>query len=229
MERPKQNALSSQENRGRWKKLLLIILLAAAALTFLVLRLAPIGDRTITLTALNKKSDLGEGTEIWLKSVLIDGVETAPEDVLEGTWVSENGYYKWRDFDQADGMTDSLTMTVPAGTDVDFLFESNRWRGVVRVHDGYIIQGLYDVNCWSSSDEGDHLISYREVRMAPGPIRVIRLLMIYLVCGLAFMWIRDAKRASRLKRVAERKALENRSYDTTKEMREKDEGRAPDE
>ena len=43
MERPKQNALSSQENRGRWKKLLLIILLAAAALTFLVLRLAPIG------------------------------------------------------------------------------------------------------------------------------------------------------------------------------------------
>ena len=127
MERLKQNALSPQKGRGKLKRLLPIILLAAAGLAFLVLRFAPIGGRTITLTALNEKSDLGEGTEIWLKSVLIDGEEMAPEDVLEGTWVSENGYYKWRDFDQADGMTDSLTMTLPAGTDVDFLFESNRW------------------------------------------------------------------------------------------------------
>lgn len=158
---------------------------------YTVLRLAPIGERTITVRALDKESDIGKGTEIWIESVTVNGEEKAPEDVFSGTWITEDGLYGWRNYDQPEGMTGTLTATFPAGTDVDIRFHTNKWQGIVRIKDGYLIKNQYDVDCWSDSEEKDQTVSYLDKRMPLSVIRVLRVLLVYAVIWLAVVIIRD--------------------------------------
>lgn len=181
----------------RWKICLLLALCAAAVVAYNVLRFAPIGERTITVRPLDKLSDTGQGTEIWIKRLLVDGVERPPEEVFSGTWICEDGYYLWRNYDQAEGMTDSLTASFPAGTEVDIVFQSNVWRGIVRVTDGYVIPAPYDVNCWSDNTKDTGEVSYLRARMSPGIIRAIRVVLVYVFIWLAVVCIRAIRRKRR--------------------------------
>lgn len=169
-----------------------IVLLCAAALLllYIILRFAPIGERTLTVKALDKKSDIGQGSEIWIKSVVIDGVETPPEEVFSGTWLSDEGYLKWRNYDMPEGATDTLTATFPSGTEVDIRFQTNKWRGIARVKDGYILRSIYDVDCWSDTEAGDQLAYYRDRRMSLGIIRALRVVLIYVLIWAAVVLIR---------------------------------------
>ena len=165
--------------------------IAILTLVYTFLRQAPIGERTITLTARGEQESVADGSEIWLRRVEIDGKEYAPEEVFTGKWIEEKGYYVWRDFDQPEGMTDSLKATFPGDADVDMYFESNRWRGILRVQDGCILPRLYRVNCYRDTGAEDELISYKQTRMAPGILRAARLLLFYATAWILITEIRQ--------------------------------------
>lgn len=64
---------------------ILLVMAVAIGIVFLV---QVDKERTITIRALDQRRDAAEGSEIWIKSVVVDGVEHSPEEVYSSlrTW-----------------------------------------------------------------------------------------------------------------------------------------------
>ena len=125
-------------------------------------------DTVFSVKALNSRNESAEGSEIWIKSVVVDGVEQAPETVFSWGWIIEDGCLKWRDHDQPEGLTDAVYATIPGRHDVDILFQSNKWRGVAEVRKGTHITSIYNIDCYSDSETEDTVLSFREGRILSG-------------------------------------------------------------
>lgn len=169
----------------RW---MIPVLLPVGAVISVFLFLQITEGQTITVRAAHQKNRAAEGMEVWIKSVTADGKEYAPEDVFSSGWLSENGYLKWRNYKQPDGMTDSISAVFPAGADVDILFETNKWRGIAEVQEGKWFSRIYQVDCYSDSETVDrNWVSYRTSRTSSnfhvsGMIKLLCLLV--LLCAM---------------------------------------------
>lgn len=111
-------------------------------------------DAPFTIKALGEKNAAAKGSEIWIKSVVIDGKEYKPEQLFSEGWINENSYLKWRNYDQPFEMKDTIFAAVPRGKDIDILFDSNKWRGQVLVQRGQVLS--YVIDCYSNSDRADN-------------------------------------------------------------------------
>lgn len=157
---------------------------AAMALGFGVfLAINKSGEQIITITALNSKNPSAEGTEIWLKSVVVDGVEHLPEEVFSSGWLTENGWLKWRNYDTPEGISSSITATLPAGSDVDIVFQTNKWRGLAEVKRGSFVSLVYRIDCWSATDRQDVMVNSSESSVFSG-IRVTGTVMFIAFLGV---------------------------------------------
>lgn len=126
------------------------------------------GDNTVAVKALNEKNNAAEGSEIRIRAVVIDGVEHAPEDYFSQGWLSEDGCLKWRNYDQPEGMSDTIYATFPKDADTDILFETNKWRGVAQVTQSGLVSFVYDVDCYSESEDNSNILSYQVAKSFSG-------------------------------------------------------------
>ena len=129
------------------------ILLVIAAIFCISLCFWQNVGESFTIKALGEKISAAEGSEIWIKSVVVDGVEHKPEQFFSEGWIHENGYLKWRNYDQPFQVDNTITATFPKGKNIDILFDSNKWRGQVLVQRGNIFS--YVIDCYSNSDKAD--------------------------------------------------------------------------
>lgn len=121
----------------------------------------------LEIRALDQKNSSAEGTEVWLQSVRIDGVDYAPEDIFSEGWFSEKGYLKWRSYDQPFELSRSITANIPAEAMVDLIFDTCKWRGLVEVKRSKAFS--FSIDCYTDSDyEVGRNVSYLESRSLDG-------------------------------------------------------------
>lgn len=87
----------------------------------------------ITIAATGDKNSLSEGTEIWIKQVIVDGKSYSPKKLFKGTWIIKNDEVGWRDYDKPEGLENYINGNIPVGKDRKIVFESNKYRGIVDV------------------------------------------------------------------------------------------------
>lgn len=108
-------------------------------------------ERTITITALNQTNDAAQGNEIWLKTVIVNGEEKSAKDVFSQGWIDEDGYLKWRSYDQIEGMKSSISAKFDIEDKIELVFDSNKWRGKAEIKDGFKVM---TVDCFQELETG---------------------------------------------------------------------------
>lgn len=136
-------------------------------------------ENYLEIRALDQKNGVSEGTEVWLQSVKIDGVDYAPEEIFSGGWIAEDGFLKWRGYDQPFELNHSIKAEIPADAEVDLLFDTCKWRGLVEVRQSKVISIVID--CYSDGGREDgKTVSYLEKRSLAG-IRINGKVMFILI------------------------------------------------
>lgn len=84
----------------------------------------------ITITATGEKNEKSEGTEVWVKGVVVDGKWYEADEIFENKWIGrDNCLLGWREYDQPNNFTNTLNGKVPQGKKRELIFEGNKWRG----------------------------------------------------------------------------------------------------
>lgn len=108
--------------------------LAIALILFSVQQIAerePSND--LIITALNEKNEASDGSEIWLMEVRVNGESHPPSEYFGESWIRKNNTLIWRSYDQKEGMPDSISAQFDSGTDVELIFQTNKWRGIAQI------------------------------------------------------------------------------------------------
>ena len=87
----------------------------------------------ITITATGDKNPASEGSEVWIKDIIVDGKSYSPKKFFKGTWIIKNNEVGWKDYDQPDGLENNIGGKIPLGKDRKIIFESDKYRGIVSV------------------------------------------------------------------------------------------------
>lgn len=91
-------------------------------------------ETNILVQATNKKSEMAEGNEILLRYIEIDGKRFDAYDyIVEGNWLYYCGGAHWKTYDLEKTISDSIKLKIPRGFKKNLIFQSNKWRGIVRV------------------------------------------------------------------------------------------------
>ena len=126
------------------------LLIGVAALAIAIV-LQYTTERTITIKALDQKNAQSEGSEVWLKDVVVNGTIYPAQEFFSGGWMVSDEYLKWRSYDQEEGMYDQITASFDVGDTIQLIFDSNQWRGKVEIHDGWKVSTL---DCYKASKNG---------------------------------------------------------------------------
>ncbi len=105
---------------------------------------------TVSITADGKKNEIADAGEVWLKQVIVDGKAYQASDLFSEGWIREDGYLKWRRYDQIKDMKNTITGMIPAGKTVTFIFDSCKWRGIAEVRTE---DGSYTVDTYNPTDK----------------------------------------------------------------------------
>lgn len=163
-----------------------VLLVIAAAFCVSFYLQWSMNDGTLMIRALGERNLSAEGSEIWIQSIVIDGVEYEPEDVFSEGWISEGGYLKWRTYNQPFEVQNTISAVFSQGEDVDIRFDTNKWRGKVSVQWGHAFS--YVIDCYSNNDQaGSSTISYSEEKTLSGLRLSDRTLFLYLFTALLIL------------------------------------------
>lgn len=132
--------------------------ICAILISFAGVNLVPTPKRTVELTALNEKSNDGEGTEIYLCGFVLDGSDVGiPREPSDGRWTWYNDRYCWfKDSDKRHqpGMTEKVTFELDVVWDSEVEFLSNKWKGLLVIQaDGQTVE----VDTFSPQEDGKTL------------------------------------------------------------------------
>lgn len=178
----------------------LAVLSAAICITAYGLWNSGSGNR-LEIRALDQKNSASEGTEIWLQSVRIDGVDYAPGTIFSEGWFEEDGFLKWRSYDQPYELDPSITAEIPAGAEVDLLFDSCKWRGLVEVKQSKAVSWVID--CYAQNGRKDgRVVSYQEARSLrglriSGKMLFAAVFVILMLAALVFRLLEGGKSAAK--------------------------------
>lgn len=134
-------ALRKHETRGRMLGLGALVILFALAANWVSGLIPPLRDE-VTLTALGERNEAASAEEIRLTGYTIDGKEYLcgkDMEILDGKWFWSGETYCWRietDPRQPEGVTRSVTVSVPVGWGRTLNFEGNAQCGTVEVSAG---------------------------------------------------------------------------------------------
>ncbi len=78
-------------------------------------------------------NDQAEGTEIWINGVSIDGQWFDAERLHDGNWIVDDGKVGWIEYNQPRKLDQQIQITIPYGKERSIEFESNKWRGYVKI------------------------------------------------------------------------------------------------
>lgn len=134
----------------------------------------------IRITASNTKNEKAEGSEIFLKEVIVNGETKKPVEIFSDGWIEKDGGLLWRDYDQKDGMKDSIYANFQSGDDVILVLKQNKWQGEARI---ISVQGDQGFDGYADS-ESENWMNF-EVKMKSTAIATRRSLMLMAT----IMWI----------------------------------------
>ncbi|RKN82185.1 acyltransferase [Paenibacillus ginsengarvi] len=108
----------------------------------------------ISITALDLKNTNSEGSEVWIKKIIIDGRNYKPTEIFKSNWIKQGEMLGWKNYDQPEGMSTILIGELPYGENREIVFESNKWRGIVSIEvDGQ----KQNVDLYSSNQQSTEL------------------------------------------------------------------------
>lgn len=134
-------ALRKSETGERMLGLGVLVILFALAANWVSGFIPPLRDE-VTLTALGEKNEASSAEEIRLAGYTIDGKQYLcgkDMEILDGKWFWGGESYCWRietDERQPEGVTRSITVSIPVGWDRTLDFEGNAAGGMVEVDAG---------------------------------------------------------------------------------------------
>lgn len=167
---------------------LLIGAMGAIFCVMLVLRMN--GERTITITALDQKNEAAEGSEIVVIGVRVDKTEYPAAEIFSQGWINEDGTLRWRNYDQIPDMKKTISARLPAKSNVDILFETNKWRGIVQIEEENLISIEYRVDCYSDNSEVRNILSYLSAKKL-SDLRVSGLILFFCLFGILAIFVTE--------------------------------------
>jgi hypothetical protein len=109
----------------------------------------------IKIKPLNSCHPDAEGSEIVIKSVVVDGKRIPPKELFSGEWIKRGYYLIWNNY---SNITDNiLTGEIPQGKCRYIEFQSNKWRGCVDIISG---EKQCKMDCYSPDCDDGSLIMY---------------------------------------------------------------------
>ena len=126
-------------------------LVFALCILFTLNNLGKSGKVQIKATDTHNESALG--SEVWLKEVIVNGKSYAPSDYFSDGWINEDGFLKWRNYDAPDSLKDTIYTEFKSGDSVQLVFDSNKWRGIVRVISW---NGDQVMDCYSDTESSEN-------------------------------------------------------------------------
>lgn len=137
-------------------------------------------DNNIYITALNTCNEQSQGSEIWIEKVIIDGESYAPQQVFSGNWLDEGGYYKWRSYEQPEGLSNRLFIPFIKGQNVSVVFEANKYRGMVEIKMPFFSHTL---DCYSDSNSS---VTY-DIKYNLADLRIPGKFLFFAILTLLFL------------------------------------------
>lgn len=90
-------------------------------------------DDYITIEALDKKNPFSKGTEIWLIGLIVNDLYCPIDNVYHEKWLKNKNMLGWRFYDIDDDIKKSIKIGVPTSDNIKVVFDSNKWRGKVKI------------------------------------------------------------------------------------------------
>lgn len=131
--------------------LYIFILLVSIISTNRIMKKVPVIKDDVTFTALDVMDKQSSSVEIVIKHILVEGNQ-ADFEPKEGKWFWRGNDYIWRneaDERKPDGITGSVTISLPVGRERSIVFLTNRTSGMVQIS-GFTNQTT--VNLYSESE-----------------------------------------------------------------------------
>lgn len=126
---------------GKFRKKPAVFVVGLCALTLIaslisgkITDLLPRPTDNITLTATGEKNENALSSEVSIKCLKLEGNDIVLDNAIEGKWFWKGDCYMWRpetDDRQPEGVTRSVTLSLPVGIDRALVFDNNAYRGIV--------------------------------------------------------------------------------------------------
>ena len=88
---------------------IILVFLAVSAIAFLIKGQGQTQlDTNVKIIATGTKDKKAEGTEIFIKKVIINGKSESPVGVFSSGWIEKDGGLLWRDYDQPDNIKNTI-------------------------------------------------------------------------------------------------------------------------
>lgn len=175
------------------KKGLALVLVGCAALIAISIGMAaPRPTRTLTLTALNERSEGSLEATIYLEELWVDGEKWNIQEPQIGQWTKFGKRYCWfapSDSRRAEEQTDSISFQIDVADKTEITFFENAWKGKVLVQ----IDNKQEIvnTFWDGGDKGQ---STKIVLPKPEIIMVVQAVLFSALCffvalmGLSFVF-----------------------------------------
>lgn len=166
--------------RGIKKGIALVLVGCAALIAISAGQAVPRPVRTVTLTALNEKSEASAETTVYLEKLRVDGADINVMEPAEGEWREYNKRYCWFEpghKNRLKGQTDSICFRVDAGDKTEIVFLENCWKGkvLVQIDDKQEVVNTY----WNGGDKS------RSTTLAlpkPGIVMTVQVVLASTLC-----------------------------------------------
>ena len=183
-----------QAEQKIWKRTIFLFAVCIVVI-FTAIMLQYTTAHTIVITALNQKNEQAEGSEIWLKSVIVNQEDYPANEIFSDNWIWEDGYLKWRSYSQKEGMTAQIRASFDIDDEVQLVFDSNQWRGKVEIRDGW---RTVELDCYKNGGNGSLFYDLQEMSWSlriPGKILFAAMsMMLCLAAGISMIGHRIRKK-----------------------------------
>lgn len=125
----------------------LLLFAAVLGIAFSVQR---VNVASITITAQGDRNEAAQGTEIFLEKVVVNDQEHAPADYFDQGWIEQDGGLLWRDYEQPEGMKNTIAAKFYTGDVVRLVLKSNKWQGKAKIVSW---QGNQDFDGYTDTEE----------------------------------------------------------------------------
>ena len=115
---------------------LCVLTLIASLISLKITNLIPRPTDNITITATGEKNENALSSEVSIKCLKLEGEDIVLDNAVEGKWFWKGDCYMWRpetDDRQPEGVTRSITLSIPVGLDRELVFDNNAYRGIVEI------------------------------------------------------------------------------------------------
>lgn len=88
---------------------------------------------TVTIEATDTKNDASKETSVYLTGLFVDGQSVPIRTTGDGTWLQDGSWYKWYGSSSShyvSGTPQSMSISVPAGSNRYLTFLGNVWKGI---------------------------------------------------------------------------------------------------